>query len=61
MVAPAGPTGISPAVKYVGIAVFTVILAVGTYLSGHPGLTETTLIGATLVAVPLIIQEFEGA
>jgi hypothetical protein len=61
MATTSGPTGISAAVKYWILAALTILLAVVTYLSGHPDLTEATLIGAVLVAIPLLIQEFEGA
>jgi hypothetical protein len=48
-------------VKYWALAILTIVLASVTYLSGHPGLTEATLIGADLVAIPVAISELEGA
>lgn len=56
-----GSTGISAGVKYVVLGVITVVTGVVTYVAGHPQLTEATIIGAILVAMPLIAQEFEGA
>jgi hypothetical protein len=59
--APPGPTGLSAGAKYVAIAALTVVLGAVSYLSGHPGLTEDTLVGAAMVTIALAIQEFEGA
>ena len=52
---------VSPTVKYYVIAGLTIAVSVITYLSGHPGLTETTLIGAAMVALPLAIHDMENA
>jgi hypothetical protein len=47
--------------KYWAIAILTIVLGAVTYFSGHSGLTEATLIGATMVTIPMAIQEFESA
>lgn len=47
--------------KYWVLGGLTTLLAIVTYFSGHLQLTETTLIGAGLVAIPLAISEFESA
>lgn len=52
---------ISPTVKYWAIAALTIGISVLTYLSGHPDLTEATLIGAAMIAVPLLIHDLESS
>ena len=47
--------------KYWALAVLTIVFGVLTYISGHPGLTVDTLIGAGLVAVPLAMHDLESA
>jgi len=55
-----GTTAISPTRKYELLIGLEVIAAVLTYLTGHPELTEATLIGAGLTGATFAIQELEA-
>ena len=51
----------NPTTKYWAIAALTIGISLLTYFSGHPDLTEATLIGAGMVALPLAIHDMENA
>lgn len=61
MASSTGPTGISPAAKYVALAVLTILGAFLGYLEGQPAITDATLIAAVVYVIPTIVSEFEGA
>jgi hypothetical protein len=58
---PPTSTGVSPVLKYWVLAGTALAIALLTYFSGHPDLTEATAIGAALIALPLVTSDFEAA
>jgi hypothetical protein len=56
-----GATGISPALKYVLVAIVTVIGVALGYLQSQPTITEATVIAAVVYTLPTALSELEGA
>jgi hypothetical protein len=56
-----GPTGISPGVKYIVLAILTVAIALAGYLEGQTTYTLAVGIAAAVYVLPTIVSEFEGA
>jgi hypothetical protein len=56
-----GPTGISPGVKYVVLAVLTIVIALAGYLEGQTTYSLAVGIAAVVYVLPTIVSEFEGA
>ena len=50
---------VSAALKYWVLAVLEVVIALVTYFEGQPVITESSIFGAVLVAVPLVIHDME--
>lgn len=57
----AGPTGISPALKYVLVAVVTIVGVGLGFLQSQPVITEATVIAAIVYTLPTALSELEGA
>ena len=56
-----GPTGISPALKYVLLAILAIAGSALGFLTSQPTITEATVIAAVVYALPTAVSELEGA
>ena len=50
---------VSATTKYWVLALLDIVIAVASYFENQPQITEGTIIGGVLVAVPLIIHDLE--
>jgi len=56
-----GPTGISPALKYVLLAIVTIAGVALGYLESQPVITTATVVAAIVYVLPTVVSELEGA
>jgi ABC-type transport system involved in cytochrome bd biosynthesis fused ATPase/permease subunit len=56
-----GPTGISPAIKYVALAITTIVGMGLGFLETQPAITAATAVAAVVYVIPTVISELEGA
>ena len=61
MAANQGPTGISPAMKDVALAIVTVVGGFLGFLTAQPVVTYATVAAAVVYVIPTVISELEGA